>query len=823
MSARWKRVSNLAARCAIIGLLSVPAPVRAAAKRVAVLEFQAAWSGECSGTKVRGDAAERCELLGLLTDEARTGALDVLRTPAFLVMTRENTALLLREMGSKQACTEGECEVETAKLIGANLVISGQVSAVEGQWLASVRLHDVDTAALLGTAKARGRAKLDVLDGLRREVELMVRKAADSSISAGRATSGAPAMSEGKFGETAPALGFAPDAESVVVGFDSEPAGASVRLDGHLLCDAAPCRKKVVAGSHEATFEKERYDQATRVFTATKGAAVKGTLAPRFGWLSVETAPAGLTVTIDGADAGRSPVASMEVDQGPVEVAVTDPCYLKVGERLVMKAGERRVVKIQAKARMAGLKVEAEDEKANAVEGVVKVDGEEVGAIGTTLTVPLCSRAAALTHGTATWEQVLTLKEGRLTEIRATLRETRPFAAPRGDPAREPARKGGTRTSSGAFRIGVVTFLSGAAASDFGVPARNGAEVLAEALNGGKAPAPYAKAGIGGRQIELVFLDEAGGTTKQVSEFRDLVQRQKVDAVIGYISSGDCLAVAPVAEELKALTIFFDCGTPRIFEDGSYKYVFRTSSHAAMDNVAAALYVTEMMPKAKKIAGINQNYAWGQDSWNDFEASMKVLRPGVEVTTSQMPKLLAGQYGAEISALMAGSPDVIHSSFWGGEMASHELGGQIPDGTMIGARGPHGAYAPDNELNRFYRSTYQARFVLSPNYPAYHMAQSILGLKAAYERAQGAGAAAPTQDQIIAAFEGLTFETPSGTIKMTLGKGHQAIEETVYGQAKMVKGKLALVNVKRYPADKVNPPEGVKSIDWIKAGFQAPK
>ncbi len=398
------------------------------------------------------------------------------------------------------------------------------------------------------------------------------------------------------------------------------------------------------------------------------------------------------------------------------------------------------------------------------------------------------------------------------------------------------------------FKIGVVTFLSGAAAGPFGVPARNAAEVLAEALTAGKGPGAYAKAGLGGRPVELVFIDENGGTTKQVSEFRDLVQRQKVDAVIGYISSGDCLAVAPVAEELKALTVFFDCGTPRIFEDASYKYVFRTSSHAAMDNVAAALYVTEMMPNAKKIAGINQNYAWGQDSWNDFEASMKVLKPGVEVTTSQMPKLLAGQYGAEISALMAGSPDVIHSSFWGGDLdafvlqavprgalkkstavltcgetATHKLAGQIPDGTIIGARGPHGAYAPDNELNRFYRTIYQDRFVLYPNYPAYHMAQSILGLKAAYEKAQGAGTAAPGTDAIVAAFTGSTFETPSGTIKMALGKGHQAIEETVYGQAKTVDGKLTFQNVKRYPADKVNPPEGVKSADWIKAGFKAPK
>ncbi len=400
------------------------------------------------------------------------------------------------------------------------------------------------------------------------------------------------------------------------------------------------------------------------------------------------------------------------------------------------------------------------------------------------------------------------------------------------------------------IKIGVVTFLSGAAAGPFGVPARNGAEVLTEALNAGsKVPAPYATKGLGGAPIELVFMDEAGGVTKQVTEYRNLVQRQGVDLVIGYISSGDAIAIPPVAEELKKLTIIFDAGTPRVFEDASYKYVFRTGAHATMDNVAAALYVTELKKKVNKIAGINQNYAWGQDSWNDFEAAMKALDPQVQVAVSQMPKLFAGQYGAEISSLISSDAEVVHSSFWGGDLeafvlqaaprglfkkstvvltagepAMYRLAKQMPDGTVIGARGPHGVFAPESELNTWFRKAFEDRYAVPPTYPAYKMAQAILGVKAAYEKAQAAnGGKAPNQDQIIAALEYLTYETPSGKVEMSLGKGHQAVQGTAYGMVKHVNGEFTIVDVKHYPAAKVNPPDGVKSQDWIKSGFKTTK
>ena len=393
------------------------------------------------------------------------------------------------------------------------------------------------------------------------------------------------------------------------------------------------------------------------------------------------------------------------------------------------------------------------------------------------------------------------------------------------------------------IKVGIVTFLSGPAAGPFGIPARNAAEQMAELLNAGTVPAPYTQKGFGGTPIELVIIDEAGGPQKQVAEYRNLVPR--VDIVIGYISSGDCLAIAPVAEEQNKLTILFDCGTPRIFEDASYKYVFRTGATGTMDNVSVALYLMERNPNVKSIAGLNQNYAWGQDSWADFENAMKTLKPGIEVKTSQMPKLFAGQFDAEITTLLGSGAEVIHSSMWGGDLeglvlqgaprglfekhkvvlsagepAINRLGTRIPDGTILGARGPFGPFAPDIDLARWLKTTYQERYHIPPNYASFKMTQAILGVKAAYEKTRGSGNEAPDQDKIIAALENLTFEGPGGTVKMALGKGHQATMDAAVGTTRVEGGQLKIVDIARYSADKVNPPDGVKSEAWIKSGLK---
>jgi len=399
----------------------------------------------------------------------------------------------------------------------------------------------------------------------------------------------------------------------------------------------------------------------------------------------------------------------------------------------------------------------------------------------------------------------------------------------------------------GDVKIGIVTFLSGAAASPFGVPARNAAEMLIQAFNSGTAPAPYNTKGFGGMKIKPVIIDEAGSGTNTVTEYRNLVQREKVDLVVGYVSSGNCLAVAPVADELKTVTYLFDCGTPRIFEESPKKFAFRSTNHAAADNVGAALYLKSIGLKAKSFSGINQNYAWGQDSWADFERSMKVFYPDAKVGTSQMPKLFAGQYSAEISALLRSRADVVHSSLWGGDLeafilqavprglfkrstvvltagepAMFRMADKIPDGTIIGARGPFGLAAPDTELNRWFRSQYSDRYNTPPTYPSYHMAHGIMAAKMAYERAMKAnGGKKPTSEQLAAATRGMTFEGPGGSAKFALSGGQQAVGDYAYGQFKKVNGKPTITNIKRFTVDQIMPPDGVKTADWINSGFKA--
>jgi branched-chain amino acid transport system substrate-binding protein len=401
------------------------------------------------------------------------------------------------------------------------------------------------------------------------------------------------------------------------------------------------------------------------------------------------------------------------------------------------------------------------------------------------------------------------------------------------------------------FKVGIVTFLSGPAAESFGVPARNSGQYLIDQLNKGTAPAPYDKVGFGGIKIEPVIIDENGGATKQVQELRNLYERDQVDVVLGYIGSGDCLAVAPIAEELKKMLVLFDCGTPRIFEEAKYDYVFRTAAHATMDNVGLIRYMKAKNIKMDTLSAMNQDYAWGQDSRADFLAATGQLYPNAKLQADLLPKFGAGQYGTEISALVSTGSDVVYSSLWGGDLqafilqstprglakrsqlvlsaADHvlpPLGDKMPDGTIVGARGAYGLMSQKSPLNDWFFKGYQDSQGIYPVQAAYRIAQSILGLKTAVEKAMAKnGGKKPNTEELVEAMTGLEWQSPGGLIQLKLADGHQAIQPIAISRTKYNPDlkRVDLVDIQYFPAECVNPPPGIKSIDWIKGGMQGAK
>lgn len=399
-------------------------------------------------------------------------------------------------------------------------------------------------------------------------------------------------------------------------------------------------------------------------------------------------------------------------------------------------------------------------------------------------------------------------------------------------------------------KLAVVTYLSGPGAGPFGIPLRNAANLVIGAINDGTLPAPYHSKGFAGAKIDPVIIDEAGSTSQVVENYRNLVQQRHVDAVIGYINSGNCVALSPVADELKELTVFTSCGTSRIFEDHSYHYVFRTAGVETIDGVGAARYLQKEYPKARTYAGINQNYAWGQDSWSDFTESMKAIEPNSKVTVALWPKLFSGQYNAEISTLLIHKQAVIHSSFWGGDLAAfvdqaaarglgkhsrlllpvgeilvYTLSKVIPDGTIIGADGDYGIFAHKTPLNNWFRAAYTKRFGTPPIFASYQAARALVGLKAAYDKAEKKAHKFPTTAEVIKALTHLKFVGFGTTVDMALGHGHQVASGAGYGtyeyDAKTGKPKIEKAVV--FPEWCVNPPPGVKAAAWIKGGFKGAK
>ena len=383
-----------------------------------------------------------------------------------------------------------------------------------------------------------------------------------------------------------------------------------------------------------------------------------------------------------------------------------------------------------------------------------------------------------------------------------------------------------------ALGLGIFTFTSGPAAA-YGMPGKNAADLIIEDIN--------AKGGINGVPISATFVDEAQGAQGVIAEYRRLAGSANNQVMVAALSSANCLALAPLAEQLEVPTVGWNCDTHQLFANGNSKYVFRPNGNTIPEFIAYAIYLLERKPDLKTVAIINPDYAFGHDAAKIFKAALQALKPDVEIVAELYPKLGAPNYQTEISRLATSRPDVIFSNLWGADLENFvrqasprglftstqvvlALGETIlqrvplPDGVIVGVLGDGWWMSPDGKANPEtvkFAETYKARFGEYPVFPSIKMANALIYVKAAYETAmQKNGGKWPSRAEVAEAMKGSVVKTLTGSTETRAdndGLVDQVVGVTVKGDQPFP----AIGEMVRYKGENLMPPAGQDAMAWI--------
>lgn len=170
--------------------------------------------------------------------------------------------------------------------------------------------------------------------------------------------------------------------------------------------------------------------------------------------------------------------------------------------------------------------------------------------------------------------------------------------------------------AAGTIKIGGLFSVTGPPAF-LGEPERNTAKMVVDSIN--KA------GGIKGQKLELVVYDTAGDATKAVQMATKLIKDDKVVAIIGPSTTGESMAVSPVAEKAKVPLI--SCAAGSKITDPVKRYVFKTAQN---DGLAVAK-IYEYLQKHK------QN-----------RVAILTVSDGFGASGREQLKVLAGKYGMQI-------------------------------------------------------------------------------------------------------------------------------------------------------------------------------
>ena len=336
------------------------------------------------------------------------------------------------------------------------------------------------------------------------------------------------------------------------------------------------------------------------------------------------------------------------------------------------------------------------------------------------------------------------------------------------------------RAQSGKVRVGFMLPYTGTFAQ-LGVAIENGVR-LAIDQQGGK---------LGGREIEWFKVDDESEPSKGVENASKLVQRDKVDVLIGTVHSGVQMGIQKVARDTGVLNLIPNAGVHAATRALCAPNVFRTSFSNSQPTLALGKAMVEK--GHKKAVWITWKYAAGDEAFEGFKQSYTAAG-GTIVKELGLP-FPNVEFQALLTEIAALKPDAVACFFAGGgaakfikDYAAAGLKDKIPlygsgfltEG-VLDAAGPaaegiittmHYSDSLDTPRNKQFRLEYAKAFRSQPDVYA------VQGYDTGLLLVQGANAVKgdlSAKAAVIKAMESATIDSPRG--KWTMSKAHNPVQD----------------------------------------------
>ena len=300
---------------------------------------------------------------------------------------------------------------------------------------------------------------------------------------------------------------------------------------------------------------------------------------------------------------------------------------------------------------------------------------------------------------------------------------------------------------------------------------------------------------VAGRKIEIIEKDSQTKPDLGRSLLAEAYADDDVDFAVGGSSSAVALAMLPVAADAKKLLIVEPAVADSITGDKWNRYIFRTGRNSMQDAIANALAIGK---PGTVIATLGQDYAFGRDGVAAFREALaptgaklvheEYVPPTTTDFTAAAQRLfdaLAKESGRKVIwVIWAGADPLAKLKALNPERLGIELstGGNILPvlqtyKDFAGMEG--GAYyyygIPKNKVNDWLVAEHQKRFKTPPDFFTCGGMSAAMAAIAAVTATNGD----TDTEKLIAAMEGMRFETPKGAM-MFRKEDHQALQ-SMYG------------------------------------------